>query len=244
LAYRAALADAQEIRDHGAFENHLRLNMPTPTKDLADTVVQACTGKNMTTLADTFDSSGGLRRDLEKVVFVRTPLKFMGLDGSYGRDDFKALDRAAFKVSDTGRNSWEVGAYWGLIGPDIDWSFRARATYGAAYEAADSVEVCRPVGSAQECIEGPDGLPSRKESGLFSIEGRKVFDLAENQRFAIAPQLTYDIKDEELRAELPIYLSPDADGKLSGGIKLAYSSKGGDFGVGLFIGVPFSIFFN
>lgn len=244
-AYRAAINEAGPFTDHAAFENHLRLDMPSETKELADTVVGQCIGRNMTTLADELDPSGGLRRELEKVVFVDSPLRFMGLDASYGREDFKALDRDAFEVDDAGRDSWEVGAYWGMIGPNIDWSLRARATYGAAYEAADSVQICRPVdGGTQECIEGPDGLPSRKETALVSLEGRKIFRLAENQRFAIAPQLVYDIDEEEVRAELPVYLAPDEDGSLTGGLKFAWTSKEDEFGVGVFVGVPFSIFFD
>ena len=60
---------------------------------------------------------------------------------------------------------------------------------------------------------------------------------------AFAPQVTYRFEDNNVGVEVPIYLVPDKDGKLSGGMKAVYNSKGDEFAVGLFVGVPFSIFY-
>jgi hypothetical protein len=95
-----------------------------------------------------------------------------------------------------------------------------------------------------KCIKGPDGAPLRQRSGVFSLEARKLVKVSKGTQIAIAPQLTYKTAEKNVGVEVPIYLVPDKDGKLSGGIKAVYNSKGDEFAVGLFVGVPFSIFYN
>lgn len=196
-------------------------------------------------LADLKGYDPELAKRADHAAFVQSPLTFMGLDGSFGRDSYKTLDRPGFKVNEVRKNSWQVAAYWGLIGADLNWSLRARGSYGVRYEAPDEVELCRTVtGSAnQECIKAPDGSPQRKKAGLASVEGRLRVQIVDGQMIAFAPQVTYDIEGKEFGAELPIYLAPDEKGKLSGGLKIAYASKQDDVAIGLFIGVPFSIFY-
>lgn len=151
-----------------------------------------------------------------------------------------------FKLASPSRTSWEVSAYYGLVSSNLDFSARARMLYGQTYETPAEAEICRtvsvPVG--QECISGPDGLPLRKRTGLFSIETRHLFPLSATSNVAAAPQVTYRFEDNNIGVEVPVYLSPHTDGKLSGGLKFAYNSKGDEFGIGMFVGVPFSIFFN
>ncbi|HEY6814971.1 MAG TPA: hypothetical protein VI168_05480 [Croceibacterium sp.] len=177
----------------------------------------------------------------------RSLLTFFGLDASAGRDDHEYLDRTAFQLATVVRTSWEVGAYAGLINSSLTFSARARAVYGTSYEAAEEAEVCRTFADTLEesCLTGPDGLPVGKEQGLISVETRHLFALDADNRIAFAPQLTYRFENDSLGVEVPIYLAPDADGKLTGGIKLAYNSREEDeFGIGVFVGIPFSMHFD
>lgn len=181
--------------------------------------------------------------------FTRKPAFFGGFDASIGADSYNSLDRPSFEIDKVDRKSWEVGGYAGLIGDDLNWSVRARGVYGKTYVAPDEAQICRTVTGASdpECIKGPDGLPKRQYTGVISVEGRKLFTLegiAGTNKIGFAPQVSYRFEDDDLNVELPIYLSPDKDGKLSGGLKFAYSSKEDDFGIGLFVGVPFSVFFE
>ena len=84
----------------------------------------------------------------------------------------------------------------------------------------------------------------RQRSGLVSVEARKLVTVNGYTQIAVAPQITYKTEDKNIGIEVPIYLVPDKKGKLSGGIKAVYNSKGDEFAAGLFIGVPFSIFYN
>ena len=173
-------------------------------------------------------------------------LTFWGIDASMGRDDHTYLDRVAFKLPSQPRTSWEVGAYYGMINSDLTFSLRGRVVYGQTYKDNDEAQICRTVSipAGPECIKGPDGAPLRQRSGLASVEARKLVTVSDRTQIAIAPQVTYRTEDKNVGVEVPIYLVPDKDGKLSGGIKAVYNSKGDEFAVGLFVGVPFSIFYN
>ena len=214
--------------------------------DLAKAVRDDCVSKSPLSVANDLGESGkALKKALEEAVFVNKPFRFMGVDATYGRKQFDALNRTDFVVSSVDRDEWEVGAYYGIIGPDVDWSVRGRVVYGQSYEAPDDAQICRMSDQSmdQDCIMGPDGEPTRKRTGLISVEGRKLFNLAENQRFAVAPQVTYDIDEDDFRFELPVYLSPDEKGNLTGGIKFGYTTDEDELVVGLFVGAPFSVFF-
>ncbi len=173
-------------------------------------------------------------------------LSFMGIDASFGREDHTYLDRAAFKLPSVPRTSWEAGAYYGQINSDLTFSWRIRGVYGQTYKDNDEAPLCRTVSipAGTECIKGPDGAPLRQRTGLFSVEARKLVTVSDGTQIAIAPQITYKTKDSNIGVEVPIYLVPDEKGKLSGGIKAVYNSKGDEFAVGVFVGVPFSIFYN
>jgi hypothetical protein len=172
-------------------------------------------------------------------------LRFWGLDASLGRDDRNFLDRTQFKLTSKPRTSWEVGAYYGIINSDLTMSARARVVYGQSYKDNDEAEICRTVSipAGTECIKGPDGAPLRQRTGLASVEMRRLVTVKEGTQIAFAPQVTYRFEDKNVGVEVPIYLAPDEKGKLSGGIKAVYNSKGDEFAVGLFVGVPFSIFY-
>lgn len=174
-------------------------------------------------------------------------VSFWGLDASMGRDDHSFLDRTNFKLLSEPRTTWEVGAYYGWISSNLTSSLRAKVVYGQTYKDNDEAEICRsvsiPVG-ATDCIKGADGAPIRERTGLASVEGRKLVTVDDKTQIALAPQVTYRFEDKNVGVEVPIYLVPDKDGKLSGGIKAVYNSKGDEFAVGLFVGVPFSVFFD
>ena len=62
-------------------------------------------------------------------------------------------------------------------------------------------------------------------------------------------EITIDVTSGEYSIGAPVYLVTDGDGKLRGGVQGTYTNKKdkdgkrkGDFALGLFIGVPFTIF--
>ena len=90
---------------------------------------------------------------------------------------------------------------------------------------------------------GPGGPPVSVENGLISVESRHRFVFGKDQHIGLAPQATYRLEDDSFSLELPVYLTPDKNGNLNGGIKFGYNTKDDDVAVGLFVGVPFSTLF-
>lgn len=181
--------------------------------------------------------------------FPPQPSLFMGFDGTVGEDSYDVLDRESFEIDKVQRTSWEVGAHVGLIGDNLEWSIRGRAVIGRQFSSPENGTECRTVtGSTDpDCLEAPDGPPDGKTTGIISIEGRRLFNLTQisgDNKIGIAPQISYKIEDDDFNFEIPVYFSPDEKGNLTGGIKFAYSTAEDDFGVGLFVGVPFSTIFG
>jgi hypothetical protein len=73
--------------------------------------------------------------------------------------------------------------------------------------------------------------------------------MGEFAKFAIAPQFSYDLVGDAYGVDVPFYLVGDGKGKLRGGFRLGYTNQkkadGGrddDISLGVFLGVPFSVF--
>ena len=54
--------------------------------------------------------------------------------------------------------------------------------------------------------------------------------------------MTYNISDDVVRVEVPFYVFLDNEHHYRGGLRFAWDSEDRKVGVGIFIGVPFSLF--
>lgn len=211
-------------------------------KGIVDQYEKACDQKTVDDLANEYLPEA--RDRFVSAAYTTDPLWFFGASGSLGDEDFSVLNRNDFLVETVSRNPWEVKGYAGLIGPDLNWSARASIAYGSSFEAAEDAEFCQmEMDDEPDCITGPDGNPIRDNSGRVALEGRVLFDLAKGNGIGFAPEVTYDLEEEDWIVEAPIYFSPNKEGQLTGGIITRYESDDNDFSVGLFIGVPFSVRF-
>ncbi len=172
---------------------------------------------------------------------------FWGGTTSVAREKFEFLDAANFVKDSVSRTGFEGNAFVGLISKRGDWSARASAKYVRSYEAASDIQLCRPTSNGQqECIDGASGLPARSSQKIVEVEARRIFGPAPSQggtRFAIAPKATIDVDSGEYAIEVPVFLTPDKDNRLDGGIRFGYRSDTDDFGIGLFVGIPFGVWF-
>ena len=55
---------------------------------------------------------------------------------------------------------------------------------------------------------------------------------------ALAPKILRNLEKDITAVDLPVYLVPNADGKLTGGLQLSWNSKDEDIVFGVFIGAP------
>jgi hypothetical protein len=226
------------LADNGAY--------PDAFKYLVDKCVPASgrTFKNVGELVDRHTPDGD--KYWSKFIDKKALGWFFGGDASVGQDDYSYLDRTAFGTPEVNRTSWEVGAYAGATNWDSTFSARLRAVYGRTWDLPADGEACEPAGDPPEeqCLTGPDGPPEKIDTGLISFETRHLFKLDSKRSIAFAPQVTYRIEDDVVGVEVPVYLSPGKDSKLTGGLKFAWTSKESEFGVGVFVGIPLKMDLN
>jgi hypothetical protein len=114
-------------------------------------------------------------------------------------------------------------------------------SYEKAYKNNDTVQVCSPVSrsTSLKCPAGAIGAPKEMFSRIVFTEARW---LVKSDVFAIAPRLEYDFTASKFAAKLPIYLAPNKDKVLTGGIALGYVTHGDGFGASVFVNKAFSLF--
>lgn len=119
------------------------------------------------------------------------------------------------------------------------------ASYQRGYEAAEEQRICPPgvTDPSADCIDGRAAAPARDENLLLSAGLRHQF-MRDGRllNLAVAPLVTYDAIDDVFGVDVPIYMMPDADSGLTGGVRFGYrSDRENEFSVGLFVGVAFNI---
>ncbi|MFL6726345.1 MAG: hypothetical protein ACJ8FS_07520 [Sphingomicrobium sp.] len=193
----------------------------------------------------------GLRPLLSAV--LPGPVYFFGLDISGNQASFKYLDRSAFAIKKVSHFGFGGGAYAGLLLGAGHTAIIGSFDYKRSWDAADDVSLCQAITGTTltQCLTGADGVPTRSKRGLLGLELRHAFPapVGSFASFAISPKFTVDVTSGEYSLAAPMYLVSDGDGKLRGGVQGTYTNKKnkdgkrkGDFALGLFIGVPFTLF--
>jgi len=97
--------------------------------------------------------------------------------------------------------------------------YSAGLSYEKSYKNGDPVQVCSPVsGSASlKCPSGSIGAPKDMFSKIVFTESRILLKVG---AFAVAPRIEYDFAASKFAAKLPIYLAPNKDKVLTGGLDL------------------------
>ena len=181
-----------------------------------------------------------------RAVTSNAPTYFYGLEGTANYKTYSFLDRSGFKLDEEGKAGYQIGAFVGYISGSGAYSLRAGVSHAQKYTAKDPIQFCRPasVVGQSECLSGPDGAPGESKSNLISFEARKLFAFKSGflADIGVAPELSYDIDSGEISIDFPIYLAPNKDNQLNGGVRFGYGSEKNQFAFGLFVGVPFSLF--
>lgn len=177
---------------------------------------------------------------------------FYGVRVAASQIDFTYLDRAAFTTRDQSRLGFKATAFGGVLLGLGQSALTGSFTYGRRYAENDPVTLCQPITTPQtQCLTNADGAPVRKDKAIVAVEARHGFGAAVGQfaTLAIAPQVSVDLKSKAFSLDVPVYFVGDGTGKLRGGVRGVYLNRrdgtGGredDFTLGLFVGVPFSVF--
>lgn len=169
-----------------------------------------------------------------------------GLEASLGINDFEWLDPATLLPQKKQKASWSVAGHLThyFLGTLTAATFSA--TYQRAYEAAEEQLIC-PRGTTnptQDCKKARAAAPVRKSSWLLSAGLRHRFTGGDGKllNLAIAPLVSFDVKKHVWGVDVPVYVIPDKENALSGGIRFGYRSDRQDkFSASVFVGTTFNL---
>lgn len=181
---------------------------------------------------------------------LRGGLKFIGTSGTVSRTNYEFIVQSPLAKDDVSHTGFKAQVFGGYVFPSGKVSLSGGFAYARKYKAADDVQLCAPngVGAQIQCFTGPLGPPTKARRYTVSGELRWRLPLpmiSEGAAIGFAPRASYEVKSNSAVLELPIYFAPAKDkSALNGGIRMGYDTGTKDFAVGLFVGVPFSLFFD
>jgi hypothetical protein len=169
-----------------------------------------------------------------------------GIDATVGINDFEWVDATTLLPQKKQHTDWSVAAHVARYLAGTHTALTASVAYQRAYKAAEEELACPPVvtNPATDCKMARLGAPSVDKNFLLAAGIRHRFADADGNllNLAVAPLVTYDVKDGVWGVDVPVYVTPGKDGALTGGIRFGYRSDREDkFSVGLFVGTTFSI---
>lgn len=177
------------------------------------------------------------------------PITFVGVDATGNKAEFERVDSTAIGLTKDLKFSYRGSVYFGQLYPADMRKWSVSFSYVRGYEKTAEVTVCDPINTTR-CVTGA-GVPVGNTRAVVSFEGRQAFGFSTDgpPRFAVAPELSYDITNEAFSADVPFYFTQDKDGVLSGGLRFSYLNErkvgGGrqeDSRLTVFVGVPFNLF--
>jgi|GEM_PF-4334025 len=180
-----------------------------------------------------------------RAVTANAPTFFVGGNATFGRKSYSYIDRAAFALQDKPKGEYALAAFAGVISGDGLWSLRAAVTHSLSYDAQDQIELCQPTATAgqTQCLTGAGGPPARSKVTALSVEGRRLFTIpGTKSQIGVAPEFAINPSNGKYSIDVPVYLAPDKDGNLTGGVQVSYGSKKKNVVFGVFVGVPFTVF--
>jgi hypothetical protein len=193
--------------------------------------------------------------DIGSFLLTHTPpssIWFLGSEFTGNQDNFKYLDQPLFRTLKSSKFGYTGSVFTGWIWPMSRASVMGSVSYGRTYDAQGAITLCQAINAIpqSQCITAPAGRPERSTSAIATLDVRKalLFESGRGATLAIAPSASIDLRNGDYSFDLPIYFAQDDKNKLIGGVRLGYlntrkagGGRSGDFSVGLFVGVPFSL---
>jgi len=163
-----------------------------------------------------------------------------GTTAKIGYQTYEYVTASRFTKQKTSGKPWSVGLWGGVQPGDQELLLTLSAQYQRAFKEGDPATVCpvaAPTATSTICIAGPLEAPKEVRKKLLTGEVR-----ARISGIGVALSATRDFSAKVTGIELPVYLWPDKDGKLTAGMKAGWRSDKRETTVGVFIGAPFGIF--
>ena len=87
------------------------------------------------------------------------------------------------------------------------------------------------------CRNGALAPPSSDKGWIANVQARRFF----SANIAINPRFRYRVDDKEWDFDAPIYLAPNSEGGLIGGIAPRYDSRDKEVTLRVFVGAAFNL---
>ena len=116
--------------------------------------------------------------------------------------------------------------------------------YQRAFKADKSQIICPVVAAATvRCTEGSFAPPIREQAAINRVELRVRGGSGQGllAHWAIAPSVSHDAISDEVAIDVPLYLVPDKEGELIGGLRFGWTTREKAV-FGVFVGTRFSLF--
>lgn len=164
-----------------------------------------------------------------------------GGTAAIGYDTFDYRDGSTLAELSESKASFSGGGYASYLVPNGLTSMTARAEYQYGYEAGKKQILCpgNPTNVVIQCFNDPVGAPKKDKSLLVSFDLRHYLGDGLGIPMAISPLVTYDVLDDVVGIDFPLYLVGDGKLGLSGGIRAGWRSDTKDAVVGIFVGKRF-----
>ncbi len=168
-----------------------------------------------------------------------------GVSGSIGNDEFSFLNDDTLAREDSRETPWSVAGYVGIVPKSRKALYLAGFRRQTRFRDAGSRQLCSSPDALglQDCVTSPVGAPVKDVANVIYIEGRRSFKvkpLSGNQ--GVTVRLSYDLRDDELEVDVPIYLFSDAKNNLNGGIRINWQEgRDNELTFGVFVGAGFNL---
>lgn len=246
-----AMQKADPSMSPGYAVSHLKVGGDKGMQELADQLSQKCSGVSGPNNGGAGALDVFLTEDEREAAQPGKPsgIWFFGASGTIARTNYSYLVQMPLAPTEVSKTKFKLEGFGGWIFASGQASLTTAFSYTRTFKEGDEIELCQPngVGSQLSCFAGPLGPPVESKRYSLSGEGRLLIPLGKEHSapfIGIAPRVSYEFKSNAFYLETPIYFAPEKAGKLNGGIRFAYDTGKKDFAFGLFIGVPFSIFYN
>ncbi|MEP2235751.1 hypothetical protein [Hyphomonas sp.] len=181
-------------------------------------------------------------------------LAYLGIEGSASQQNFTFFQPDTILTESDSRFGFGGTIFGGMLfGEGLRTSLGGSFTYSRRYRAQSSVTLCQPNDETNltQCRTAAAGTPARNTRSIIGLELRHAAaaPFGEYSSLAIAPEVNFDLESDDFSIDVPIYFIPKDGGHLRGGLRASYvnardsnGDRNGDFSLGMFVGVPFSLF--
>jgi len=163
----------------------------------------------------------------------------IGITGKAGQNNATFYDGSTLAKNTMQSKPWSVGAIVSYLFPSNESMISLAGDRRRVYKDQDTSTRC-PASSTTtpvQCVTGSFGAPTGSTSSVVTLEGRTLLP----RDMAISLSIARDLTKKVTAVEMPIYLTKNVAGALTGGVKVNWDNDKKKTTLGVFVGAPFTI---